>query len=244
VQALADLQYRHEEQRTTLIETINERDSAIATAQKAVERETDLNKNLAAVRAERDVFRTGLVTAQAALLSHSVPERAEIEAVRQDSEKAVKREIELERRLKTAQNDLDYARDMYQTASSQAQALASQNQDLENRLAHVQNRATGEQARARQMTLDAQAQTFARENQQLKIRLQDREESLRLKDEELAKLREANRGRMGTRGSSVPRSPRMASPMKLGGPGSRQGSPAAGELRPKGQGMLHPLRQG
>lgn len=245
-QALADLQYRHEDQRTQLIETINERDSAITTAQKAVERLTDLNKTASALRVERDELKTNLITAQAALLNHNVPERAEIEQLRQTSEQAVKSRVDLERRLKTVQDDLDYARDMYQTSSSQAQAMASQTQDLENRLSHAQNRATGEQARARQMTLDAQTKNIERENKQLKLRLQERETSLRLKDEELAKLREASRGRMGTRGTSVPRSPRMASPKKLagGGPGSRQGSPAAGDLRSRGHQMLHPLRQG
>lgn len=245
-QALADLQYRHEDQRTQLIEIINERDSAIATAQKAVERMTEISKTSSTLRTERDELKTSLMTAQAALLNHSIPERAEFERLRQTTEQAVKDKADLERRLKTAQDDLDYARDMYQTSSSQAQALASQTQDLENRLSHAQNRATGEQARARQMTLDTQARNMARENKQLKQRLQERETSLRVKDEELSKLREVSRGRMGTRGSSVPRSPRMASPMKLagGGSGSRQGSPAAGDLRSKGHQMLHPLRQG
>lgn len=245
-QALAALQYRHEDQRTQLIDTMSERDAAIATAQKAVERMNDLNKTASALRAERDELKTNLMTCQAALLNHSVPERADFERLRQDKEQAVKEKADFERRLKTAQDDLDYARDMYQTSSSQAQALASQTKDLENRLSHTQNRATGEQARARQMTLDAQAKNMARENKQLRQRLEERETSLKLKDEELAKLREASRGRMGTRGSSVPRSPRMASPMKLaaGSPSSRQGSPAAGDLRSKGHQMLHPLRQG
>jgi hypothetical protein len=89
------------------------------------------------------------------------------------------------------------------------------------------------------MTLDARASTLARENKQLKARLKEQANVLARKDKELSLLKEASRGRMGTRGSSVPRSPRMSSPLKTAA-GSRQSSPSATELR----GRTHPLRQG
>ena len=74
-------------------------------------------------------------------------------------------------------------------------------------------------------------------NDMLKTMLKEREAGLRFRDEEIAKLKEASRGRMGTRGTSVPRSPRMGSPRVP----SRQTSPAAGDLRGR-SGLLHPLR--
>jgi hypothetical protein len=89
------------------------------------------------------------------------------------------------------------------------------------------------------MTLDARASNLARENKKLKAMLKEQADSLARKDKELSLMKEASRGRMGTRGSSVPRSPRMGSPLKTAA-GSRQTSPSAGELR----GRTHPLRQG
>jgi hypothetical protein len=137
------------------------------------------------------------------------------------------------------QKDLDYAQEMYQTSSSAAQHLGTANKDLEAALSHMRHLASGEQARAKQMTLDARAQILAKENKQMKATIREQTEALGRKDRELALLKEASRGRMSTRGSSQPRSPRVTSPLKNAA-GSRQTSPSVSELR----GKMHPLRQG
>lgn len=246
VQVMSDLQYRHEEQRTQMVEARKERDSAIATATRAVERLTELNGTVTALKHERTSLKSGLEDANARLLAHSVPERAELESLRLANEQMRAEKQQLEKRLQSAKEENEYSRAEYQSASQSAQSFATQNTDLENRVATLQNKATGEQARLRQMGYDMQTKNLRVENKHLKAVLRGHEAGLKLKDEEIARLKEASRGRMGTRGTSVPRSPRVGSPMKmdaLRGNGSRQGSPAASDVRERTT-PLHPLRQG
>ncbi|KAK4544223.1 hypothetical protein LTR36_004433 [Oleoguttula mirabilis] len=246
IEALSGLQFRHEEQREKLIEVTNQRDIAISTAQQAVNRITETAKNTSTLKAERTALKQQLEEANAKLLDHSVPERAEFEALRLAAAQTKTEKEQLDKRLLSARDENEYLRSNYQTSSQTAQNLASQNTELENELAVAQNKATGEQVKLRQMGYDSQTKSLRDENKKLKALLKDRDAGLKFRDEEIAKLKEASRGRMGTRGTSVPRSPRLGSPMKmdgLRGRGSRQESPAAGE--PKGKaGHLHPLRNG
>jgi len=181
------------------------------------------------------------------LLDHTVPERAEIERIRSEADQARSEKEQVEKRLERLNQEHEYLRSIYQTASQSAQNLSSRTTDLENALAIAQNKATSAQARLRSLGYDAQTSLLRDENKKLKALLKDRETAIKFRDEDLARLKEAHRGRMGTRGTSVPRSPRVGSPMKMAvdgglkGRGSRQGSPAAGELR-KGA-LLHSLRQ-
>jgi chromosome segregation ATPase len=238
-QDLGELQYRHEDQRNLIVELTRKNEEAVDTAQKAVTRMTENAATANALRIENRSLKEQLKAAQEALTDHSIPERAEFERQRLAFEQSQDENRILEKRLKTQQSDLDYAQEMYQTSSSVAQRLGTTNRELENALSHAQNRANGEQTRAKQMTLDARASTLVRENKQLKAKLKEQADVLARKDKELSLLKEASRGRMGTRGSSVPRSPRMSSPLKTAA-GSRQSSPSATELR----GRTHPLRQG
>lgn len=236
---LSELQYRHEDQRNQVIELTREKDEASDMAQRALARMTEGVATANALRVENRSLKEQLKAAQEALTDHSVPERAELEKQRLAFQQSQEENRILEKRLKTQQSDLDYAQEMYQNSSSAAQRLGTTNRELENALSHAQNRASGEQSRAKQMSLDARASNMARENKQLKAKLKEQADTLARKDKELSLMKEATRGRMGTRGSSVPRSPRMSSPLKNAA-GSRQSSPAAGELR----GRTHPLRQG
>ena len=237
-QDLSDLQYRYEDQRAQIVSLTRRNDDAINTAQKAVERMSEGAVTASALRVENRSLKDQLKVAQDALADHSVPERAELEQQRIALAQSQQEKEMLKKRLEVAQKDLDYAQEMYQNSSSAAQHLGTNNRELENALSHAQNRASGEQTRAKQMTLDARAQNLARENKQLKATVREQTETLARKDKELALMKEASRGRMGTRGSSQPRSPRVTSPLKNAA-GSRQTSPSASELR----GKMHPLRQ-
>jgi hypothetical protein len=236
---LGELQYRNEDQRNQLIELTRKNDEADDVAQKAVTRMTEGIATANALRTENRSLKEQLKAAQETLADHSIPERAELEQQRLALERSQEEIKILEKRLKTQQSDLDYAQEEYQNSSSAARELSITNRELKTSLRDAQSRASGEQARAKQMTLDARAQNLDRENKQLKAKLSEQTEALARKDKELSLLKEASRGRMGTRGSSVPRSPRMGSPLKNAA-GSRQSSPSAGELR----GKTHPLRQG
>ena len=240
--ALADLQFRHEEQRTKLVEVTVERDAAIQTAQNAITRLSEQSNGMSTLRTRRSELEEELKEAKERLLDHSVPERAEFEALRLAAAQSKMDKEKTETRFLQAQKDLEYVRGLYQNSSSSAQELAAQNTELENQVAVLQNKATGEQAKLRQMSYDAVTKNLQSDNKKLKSMMKDRESAIKFRDEEIAKLKEASRGRVGTRGTSIPRSPRVGSPMKFDRRlGSRQTSPAAGELRER-PGLLHPLR--
>ncbi|KAK3707652.1 hypothetical protein LTR37_012000 [Vermiconidia calcicola] len=243
IRDLSDLQYRHEKQRAKLVEITNERDAAIATAQQAVARLTEQSNNTSALRARRTELELEIVEANRKLLDHTVPERAQFEALRLEKAQALADKEKLMLKLEQANKDLEYVRGLYQNSSNSAQQLASQNSAMENQLAVAQNRATGEQAKLRQMGYDAFTTNLRDENKKMKTMLKDGEAAIKFRDEEIAKLKEASRGRMGTRGTSVPRSPRIGSPTKMmdGRAGSRQTSPVAVEIKPRNS-LLHPLR--
>ena len=205
VQALSDLQYRHEEQREKLFEVTNTRDSAILTAQQAVTRMTEAANNVSALKAECTVLKQQLAEANAKLLNHDIPERAELETLRLAAMQAEAEKDQLEKRLQSAKEENEYSRAGYQSASQGAQNYASQNTELENKIAVLQNKATGEQAKLRQMGYDSFSQHLRDENKKLRAALKECEAGLKFRD----RLREANAAGRVTRGSSVPRSPRV-----------------------------------
>jgi hypothetical protein len=237
-QDLSDLQYRYEDQRAQIVSLTRKNDDAMDTAQKAVTRMSEGAATASALRVENRSLKDQLKAAQEALADHSIPERAELEKQRIAFAQSEQEKETLEKRLKVCQKDLDYAQEMYQNSSTAAQKLGTANRDLDKALAHAQIRASGEQTRAKQMSLDARAQNLERENKQLKATVREQTEALGRKDRELVLMKEASRGRMGTRASSQPRSPRVTSPLKNAA-SSRQSSPSASELR----GKMHPLRQ-
>lgn len=236
---MSGLQYRHEEARTVQIRTESERDQATSMANGAILRSTDALNRESVLRSERTELKKELNEANLRLLDHTVPERAEHESLRQALAQAKAEKATIEKRLEQARNQCDFFRDQYQEASNTAQREVSANAELRNQVAHLTNRATGEQTKLRQMGYDARTKQLENENKKLKAMLKDHKAGLKFRDDEIAKLKEASRGRMGTRGTSVPRSPRLASPM--GGGRSRQGSPATGEIKGRGS-LLHPLR--
>jgi hypothetical protein len=237
-QDLSGLQYRYEDQRAEIVSLTRRNDDAINTTQKAVARMSEEAATASAFRVENRSLKEQLKAAQEALADHSIPERAELEKQRIAVAQSEQEKAALQKRLQMVQKDLDYAQEMYQTSSTAARDLGKDNRELEAALTHMRHLASGEQGRAKQMTLDARAQNLARENKQLKAMARELTDALGRKDRELALMKEASRGRMGTRASSQPRSPRVTSPLKAAG--SRQSSPSASELR----GKLHPLRQG
>ncbi|KAK5116157.1 hypothetical protein LTR62_008483 [Meristemomyces frigidus] len=242
VQALSELQYRFEDQRMELSIMTNARDEAILTATKTAERQTSNESKMIAMQAASILVKEQLVTALARLADHTIPERADFERIRLQLEQAQSGRQQTEARYNRLTAEHEYLRSNYQTSSQSAQNLAGEVSDLETRLTAMTTKATGEQARLRGLGYDNQTTNLRKENKKLKVLLADREAALKCRDEEIARLKEASRGRMGTRATSVPRSPRVGSPMKMAMGGSRQGSPAPGELRGAKGGHLHPLR--
>lgn len=241
---LGEVQLRAEDQRNEIFTIKKERDDAISRAENALSRLSVTDTNNQALREQRTALKEQLEEANQRLREHTVPERQELEIVRQEAAQLRAEKEKIAKKLETTEAEIIYVREMYQESSNRARDLYEDNEELKARVTSAEEAASGEQARAQQMSNDARFKALERENKRLKTLLKDREVNLRARDEELVRLKEAGRGRMGTRNSSVPRSPRLGSPVApvARGQRSRQASPSAGELRPRGG--MHPLRNG
>ncbi|KAK5694787.1 hypothetical protein LTR97_009377 [Elasticomyces elasticus] len=252
VETISQVQFKNEELRIQLVAETQQRKQSERVAEVYVNRIAATESRYSSLREELAVENTKLkqqlAEARTHLADHAVPERAEIEAARLRAELAEAETLQTEQRLEALAKNHEFLRDQYQTRTSDAQAMDTQVTELQSALDTAQTLASGEQAKLRQMGYDAQSKKLRDENARLKIILVDRDAAVKFRDEEIAKLKEAARGRMGTRGTSVPRSPRLGSPMKIidgaspRGRASRQGSPTAGELKGKSTLHLHPLR--
>lgn len=133
--------------------------------------------------------------------------------------------LALEKRLENAQRDADYARTMYQDASSAASSVGAENRELKERAKDLQQTASDNLVKIHQIQADSNTKEYLRRIHELKLQVRDREVELdRARDE----LRQLKNGRQ-TRQVSVPRSPRMGmmSPRRgIGGSASRGTSPA------------------
>lgn len=229
VKALETLQYQHEEQRQKLVQAESDRDTAIGAAQVAAIRITSLETTVIDRRNECSGLRNQVREAKESALNHAIPALAEYEKLKEETAAAVAEQTRLLSKVKAADDNLDYVREQYQTASNSASSLRKENTALEAQVHDLGKRASGEQLKLRAKHLDDHSKNLSARNKKLELELKNREELLTRKEEELTKLKESSRGRMNTRQSSVPRTPR------IGSPSSRQGSPAVG----KGP---HPLR--
>lgn len=238
---LDDLQFRLEEMQKQLSEVIQERDAAIKTAQQAVTRMNDQADHLRTLKSSIIDLRTKLDESDMRFVDHAIPERAENEALRQAAAKATDGEQKAVAKVEGMKKDLLYAQSMYQDASTKASGLAGENEIMARQLALTEAAASKERAHLRQMGFDNVAKQLHRDNKQLRTLLDLRELALTSRDEEILRLKDTNRGRVSTRGSSVPRSPRMSSPLKTMDvklASSRHVSPTAPEARHR----AHPLR--
>jgi chromosome segregation ATPase len=128
------------------------------------------------------------------------------------------------------EEQLDYLRSQYQDRSNENTVLATANADYAKKVTELEIKASGEQARLKAINNDTLIKKYQDTVKQLRTVVKEREGTMQRMSEENARLREP-RGRVGTRTSSIPRSPRAGTRE----PVSRQGSPSV--QRP------HPLRK-
>lgn len=125
-----------------------------------------------------------------------------------DLKAAQEKAASLERQLKTSQDDGSFARARYQDASDKAAALGEENTELKLQVKSLETRANDNiveihRINAQRMETDLR-QRYENER---KVRL-DREKEIDRKAEEMRNYK-AKFGSRETRGSSVPRSPRV-----------------------------------
>lgn len=230
VQALEALQYNSEEQRAQMVQAQKERNEAVKREERLRTSNDDLRARNFSLRDEVSNLQKQLEVANAALLDHTVPERAELEKSKAEAVAAVTESENNIKRVKTLEEQLDYLRDQYQTRSNENTMLANSNDEQAKQIAELQVQASGERAKLKAINNDTLIKKYADTVKQLRTVVKEREGTMQRMSEELTRLREP-RGRVGTRASSIPRSPRAGTRE----PASRQGSPSV--QRP------HPLRK-
>ncbi|KAH7388979.1 hypothetical protein BKA64DRAFT_711087 [Cadophora sp. MPI-SDFR-AT-0126] len=182
-----------------------------------------------------------LSTAQTALRTSAVPEAAELATLRDELAKS---RLETEREQKryiNANNDLDYIRSTFQTSSSTAAEHQAEVFQLQTELDAFREKAAHDKVRIHEIQSTNETAELRLENTELRARLKDLERDYEKKQQELNAV---TNGRRGTRGTSVPQSPRMGNQNQnspgtrpigrvLHG-GSRGNSPAPGDVRVPG----------
>lgn len=209
---------------------------------------------VAKLREQNNTLEVELVTARAALSESSIPEVAAFEK-KEEEIRAIKAENErLQRRLNGTQNEVEFMRNQYQEASTAHVEAHRELKGLREELTAFRNKAQEDRVRIHEIYANSEVQQHLDRNKELKAENDELYAELEKKIEEL----KIASNRRGTRGASVPRSPRMGNatmspgPQRAirqvmnniaGGSRSRGSSPAPGEVPPRTQ-FGEPLIQG
>lgn len=182
---------------------------------------------------------TQLFTAREALKNSTVPGVVEFETQRAELVTANEKVTKLEKRIENQNKDLEYMRANYQNASSAATESASEIGDLKDEVMELRGKADETRIKIQKLITEKEISELIKRNRELKNRCEEVE---RLNEQKNEELRALMAGRRTTRGTSVPRSPRLgsavASPSNRRGPlgavagGSRGTSPAPAEGGP------------
>ncbi|THY28175.1 hypothetical protein D6D01_03967 [Aureobasidium pullulans] len=223
-QAMERLQFNSEEQRASMVQAQLERNSALEREENLKKTNRTLQDRNIALRDEVLELKKQLESARVALAEHTVPERAELEQSLAESRAAIAEKEKQTRLAKSAEDRLEYLRDQYQTRSNDLTAMTISNAQQEKRIAELEIRASGEQAKLRTMNLDSHAKKLQDSWNKTKASLAAKEALCQTLSEENARLRDTRGRGVSTRATSIPR--------------SRPSSPAA-SVRPR-----HPLSKG
>lgn len=237
-EALERLQYRHEKQRKALIETMGARDRAIAALVTARSKAESHGTLIAEARAQRDASKAEAQEARTALLHPEPGDANQIDILKEANRTLSNKNEALEKRITSLTTDLQYIRTLYQEMTSKGTEMASEKTDLEERVQTLNSKVAVLQAQAVRKTERATSALLMDENARLRAMLDERTQALNAKDEELAKMKEAQRGRMETRGNATPRA--VAEQSGLEAPARRRGSPK--RLDPVSAGRKSDLR--
>jgi chromosome segregation ATPase len=202
-------------------------DAAAKNAAEGAEKRAEVNKmTIANLKEQQSDLQGKLDTITAVAMDGEHAKAAEVvETIEQLA--AAKAKIEsLEKKLKNAANDLEFARDQYQQASNSAALLGHENTELKEEIKDLKILTSDKLLKIQQVNAETEVQEYQRlwETQQAIARERERELD-RLRDE----LRSLRNGRRETRQVSVPRSPRMGvmSPRTGRAPGGSRGTSPA-----------------
>ena len=223
-------------------EALNDRGQAAHDNQESMAREKRMSQKLEArtaelakAREQKDLVDTELAAARATLLNSSIPEIAELQKLK-DELSAARADMEkTQKKITNAQGDMEYMRNNYQKASSAAAEMRNELDELTTQNALLTRKASDNAVEIHRIQSSSEIKQYLEMISELQAEKAAVERELEKKSEELRSLQN---GRRATRGTSMPRSPRMGTmspgqssrPMArvLGGVGSRGNSPAPG----------------
>ena len=175
-------------------------DARVADLTKLKEEKANIDSELAATRAE--------------LISSAIPEVAELNRMRNEVTKAQAESERQQKRVSSMQNELEYMRTNYQNASTAAGEAVSELNEVKAELIAAQHKASENARRIHEVQASSEIKQHLAQIKELGAEKAEAERELEKKSDE---LKAVLNGRRATRGTSVPRSPRMGTMS----PGSR-----------------------
>ncbi|KAI9047311.1 hypothetical protein LZ554_008758 [Drepanopeziza brunnea f. sp. 'monogermtubi'] len=174
-----------------------------------------------------------LAAVQTALATSASPEAAEFARIKEELEQSKARELQLHKRLTAANNDLDYIRDSYQTASARAKETQSNYTTLVSENASYREKNKVDKMRIQEIQSANENAELRKSNKQLRARLGDLERATEKMSEELKTL---TSGRRAVRGASAPKSMSPGPRQRILQLSSRGNSPTPRETGAGGNG--------
>ena len=212
---LSLLQDRNEELTAERANLRHEKDDLITAAATTEKKLASRATEIAELKEERKSLKAELEEARNALKGSVVPEIAELEKAKEEARTTVQERDSLQKKIASLKQDFEFTRQQYQQASTAAAESSNRNTELEAENIELRKKASGEAARAKEITIKNATVIHEKRIQQLEAMLEERDELLRKRDR--------GRGVQTRSGSVQPRSPRPGNSRA----GSRAGSPMA-----------------
>lgn len=180
---------------------------AAAAATESAKKQLEATKATAdALKEDNEALLRKMIEAHAMLAKSENPEVARMAQLQADQWEAEKKIQALEKKLKSTETDLGYARRAYQDGTNAFADVNAENAELKARTKELEQKASENLLRIHQTNQQAEVDEFRRLWQDQQAITRDRERELERIREELRLLKN---GRRETRQQSVPRSPRM-----------------------------------
>ena len=204
---VATLQHRYESRTNELHKTRQERDRAIETFTKSEQRLERQKQEIFKLKEERSVLVKDLETARDTIKTGGGLD-ADVERAREEIRKLLKTNSSLEKIVQQERAQTEYTRQQYQNASTAAAQSAMEVSRLEEEIAELKRKASGDAIKLKQLKLKNDDLRHISRIKELETTLSSRDELLTRKEEE---IRELKKNRPSTRAASLqPRSPKWA----------------------------------
>ncbi len=226
-------------------EALNDRGKFEHDMKRALESEAHMRKQrdareseLTKLREQKAAVDAELAEARLALATSAIPEVAERQNLKNEVERISGELDRTQKRSKSMQQEVEYMRTQYQNSSNAAVDAVAELRTANEKIAKLTEQADSNRVQIHEIQQNSESAQHLRTIKELRTQKEILEAELEKKDGELKAILN---GRRATRGTSVPRSPRMGSAMSPGPRpisnrvmqmGSRGNSPAPGDFGP------------